>query len=140
MHQKKENPSIQAPEHQFLVIFSNEGFLWNLNLGNVWLLAFLLLLLFLFAPEFGKLTRKYCLVLIRIASKGWWLIDTVEINRNPCSERWYWMTGWNWTHLLDLWVWNQDKTLLHWTLNHVTGVLWSFNHFVNLNWLSLRRD
>ena len=30
---KKENPLIQALEHKFLVIFSNEGFLWNLNVA-----------------------------------------------------------------------------------------------------------
>ena len=31
---KEENPLIQTPEHLFLVIFSNDGFSWNLNLGN----------------------------------------------------------------------------------------------------------
>ena len=32
MNQKRKNPLIQAPEQQFLVISSKEGFLWNLNL------------------------------------------------------------------------------------------------------------
>ena len=50
---------------------------------------------------------------------------------HPCSEKGYWMTGWNWTHLLDLRVWNQDKTILHWTLNHITEVFWSLSYFVS---------
>ena len=29
---KEENPLIQVPEHLFLVILSNEGFLCNLNI------------------------------------------------------------------------------------------------------------
>ena len=49
---------------------------------------------------------------------------------HPCSERGYCMTGWNSTHLLDFRVWNPDKTTLHWTLNHVTGFLWSLSYFV----------
>ena len=31
MHHAEENPLIQAPEHLFLGILSNEGFSWNLN-------------------------------------------------------------------------------------------------------------
>ena len=32
---KEEKPMIQAPEHLFLVIFSNERFSWNLNLSMI---------------------------------------------------------------------------------------------------------
>ena len=49
---------------------------------------------------------------------------------HPCSERGYCMTGWNWIHLLGLRVWNQDNTIIHWTLNHVTRVFWCLSHFV----------
>ena len=53
-----------------------------------------------------------------------------SFDAHPCSEKGYWMTSWNWTHLLDLRVWNQDKNVIHLTLNHVTGVFWSLSHLV----------
>ena len=59
-----------------------------------------------------------------------WNMSTWDVPTHPCSEKGYWMTGRNWTHLRDLRVWNQDKTILQWTLPHVTGVFWSLSYFV----------
>ena len=62
--------------------------------------------------------------------KSTYMSTTNIPNTHPCSERGYCMTGWKWTYLLDLGVWNQDKTIIHWTLNPVTGVFLCLSHIV----------